>query len=240
LSSVGVTGSQFKRVEDERDLSGRVVLYTPPITVAPSDDDFYRQYCEYLLPLAQLSQGRVLCLFSSYRALSAAAEALKAKQLVDQSTIVLLIQSEKSTRSQAGQDNYRLVEQFKQQSSVILLGVGSFWEGLDLSGIPIAAVVIDKLPFAKPEDPLVSMRAAELAHFGVDSFEHYLLPEAIIRWRQGCGRLLRRASDRGVIMITDPRLQTKSYGAVFKNSLPPMPQLSDWQQVEEFIQNQSE
>jgi ATP-dependent DNA helicase DinG len=130
--------------------------------------------------------------------------------------------------------NEQLIAQFKAVESGVLLGTGSFWEGLDLSGVPLSAVVIDKLPFASPEDPLLKLRSAELNLHGVDSFEQALLPDAVIRFQQGCGRLLRRLSDRGIIMVADPRLHTKAYGRAFIDSVN-FSQVSDIKAVADFI-----
>ncbi len=142
--------------------------------------------------------------------------------------------------SQGQQENSLLIANFSSQPRAVLLATGSFWEGVDLSSAPLAGVVIDKLPFAPPNDPLLELRAASLSVHGIDPFSEDLLPAAVLRLRQGCGRLLRRSSDRGVIFIADPRLQSRDYGRAFIESLPAMLRSDLLADVKQFFARQND
>lgn len=224
---LGLDTVNFYQASSDIDFQRQAMLYTPKIPVDPRKDEFYDYYVEQLLPLLAAAKGRVLCLFSSYRGLNATASRLRRKGKA------VLIQ--RSPRDPRRVDNYKLVAQLKNQPQGILLATGSFWEGVDLSGFPLSAVAIDKLPFAHRDDPLIQLRSQELSEHGVDSFSEYLLPDAIVRLRQGCGRLLRRVSDRGVIMIADPRLQSQAYGQDFMASLPSMRRAVTVSEIESFF-----
>ena len=255
LNGLGLSKQLFKCVPSEINFQLQAKLYTPPLPVEPDHPHFIEHLIDELLPLLALLNGRVLMLFSSHQSLASAARILK--QVTDYPLFVQAapVRSYLSQEHQlgarqpgAGQtgglgagnsqsvDNQRLIQGFKSVDKGLLLGTGSFWEGLDLSGVPLAGVVIDKLPFASPTNPIAQLRAAELSAHGVDSFHHYVLPEAVIRLRQGCGRLLRRRSDRGVIMIADPRLHSKDYGDVFIKSLPAMQQVYSIAELHPFFQ----
>ena len=198
-------------------------LYFPDIAAEPADDNYLPLLRNHVLQLVEAIGGRILFLFSSHRALQQMAELLREAGRED-----LLVQGEG--------DNPRLIECFRRQPDGLLLGTGAFWEGLDLSGAPLSAVVIDKLPFATPTDPVVKMRSRHLQQMGLDAFSRYLIPDAILKLRQGCGRLLRRATDRGVIMLADPRLHNRVYGARFLDALGPMGTVSSPREAAEFIQ----
>ena len=231
LQSLGLERCAFHQLESAINYQQQAVLFMPELTVLPDHPDYSVQLLEQLIPLLAAVKGRVLCLFTSYQSLNAVGQGLlKAK--ID---CPLFMQQSNVDMPSGGADNYRLIKRFKEAPTGVLLGTGSFWEGLDLSGIPLAAVVIDKLPFVPPTDALLQLRSAELEHHGINSFEQTTLPDAVIRLRQGCGRLLRRISDRGVIMLADPRLRSKAYGEVFINSLPAMAQVSTLESLQPFL-----
>ena len=117
----------------------------------------------------------------------------------------------------------RLLREFREHGNAVLLGTASFWEGVDVKGDALRLVIIEKLPFASPDDPLVKARIEFLRRRGDNPFRDYQLPEAVLALKQGVGRLIRSEEDRGVIVICDPRLTTKGYGRTFRASLPPMP-----------------
>jgi ATP-dependent DNA helicase DinG len=119
----------------------------------------------------------------------------------------------------------QLLDTFRAAGNAILLGTGSFWQGVDVRGPALRIVVIDKLPFAAPDDPLVQARVAAIRRAGGDPFVEFQLPQAVLALKQGVGRLIRDFGDRGLIVLGDPRLRTRSYGRLFLASLPPMPQL---------------
>jgi ATP-dependent DNA helicase DinG len=218
IASLGLESMPFYRLDSAIDYQRHAKLFTPELPVNPQHPDYTRYLLVEVVSLLQLVAGRVLFLFSSHRALLAAAQ-----QLQPQLDRPLLVQGSGSSAADGG--HYQLIKAFKQADNAVLMATGSFWEGVDLSGLPISAVIIDKLPFAMPNDPLVQFRSSELSSHGVDSFEHYLLPEAVIRMQQGCGRLLRRINERGVIMLADPRLHSRPYGQLFIDSLPAMEQV---------------
>ena len=123
---------------------------------------------------------------------------------------------------QGEQPRSLLLEQFRESGQGVLLGSSSFWEGVDVIGDALSLVVIDKLPFAAPDDPVMEARSDSLRRAGGNPFTQLYLPQAVISLKQGAGRLIRDVSDRGALVICDPRIRTKSYGRVFLESLPPM------------------
>ena len=222
LRHVGLADTHFHHVASTIDYTRNAALYNPPLSNEPGHDNYVIELAEHVSALLQLVKGRVLFLFTSHNMLQK-----MARLLAGICRQTLLVQGMVS--------NDQLIERFKGTDEAVLLGTGSFWEGLDLSGARLAAVIIDKLPFASPSDPLVQLRSYDLAANGVDSFEYYLLPDAVIRLRQGCGRLLRRLSDKGIIMVADPRLHSKPYGAVFIDSLPTMMVSRSLAPLDEFL-----
>jgi ATP-dependent DNA helicase DinG len=128
-----------------------------------------------------------------------------------------------------------LLERFRSAGNAVLVGSQSFWEGVDVRGEALSVVIIDKLPFAPPDDPVLAARIAEMERRGQNGFMHHQLPEAIIALKQGAGRLIRDEHDRGVLMICDPRLISKPYGRRIWQSLPPFARTRDLKQVESFL-----
>jgi ATP-dependent DNA helicase DinG len=204
------------------DYRQRAKLYTPSLTVLPDNFAYAEQLALSISELLAVVPGRALLLFNSHAMLQQVAS-----QLDNLAGRQVLIQGDEL--------NVRLVDAFKNDAQSVLLGTGSFWEGLDLAGAPLSCVVIDKLPFASPVDPIVEIRSQYQARSGVDPFQSVLLPDAVLKLRQGCGRLLRRLQDKGVIMLADPRLDKKDYGTVFLQSLPPMDRCYDLQSVADFF-----
>jgi ATP-dependent DNA helicase DinG len=129
-----------------------------------------------------------------------------------------------------------LLETFRESGHAVLLGTGSFWEGVDVRGQALSCVIIDKLPFASPDDPVLQARLRRMEEENRNPFMEYQLPEAVIALRQGIGRLIRDAADYGVLMICDPRILTKSYGRIFRNSLPDMEWTRSLAGVRSFLQ----
>jgi ATP-dependent DNA helicase DinG len=121
----------------------------------------------------------------------------------------------------------------------VLLGTSSFWEGVDVRGEALSCVIIDKLPFASPGDPVLKARIDAMRKLGINAFMEYQLPDAVIALKQGAGRLIRDVHDRGVLMICDPRLLNKPYGRLFLDSLPPMARTRDPEQVAQFFAPQT-
>ena len=167
---------------------------------------------ERVRPLLEASEGGAFLLFTSHRALRTAARLLRAEAWPAQWP--LLVQND-APREQ-------LLRRFRESGRAVLLGTASFWEGVDVQGVALRLVVIDKLPFAPPDDPLVRARVQYLQAQGANPFRDYQLPEAALALKQGVGRLIRSEEDRGVVMICDPRLHSRGYGRALLASLPPM------------------
>jgi len=193
------------------DYPNQAFVYHPVGLPSPNAKDYIKICLRALWPLLQISQGRAFLLFTSHRGLQSAATLLKKHWSGE-----LLVQGEAPKSV--------LIERFRQKKSAILLGTGSFWEGVDVKGEDLSLVMIDRLPFMPPDDPMVEAKEADLKAKGLSAFVHFQLPEAVIAMKQGCGRLIRDAHDQGVLVLCDPRLKTKSYGQLFINSLPKM----DW------------
>ena len=130
---------------------------------------------------------------------------------------------------------HELVERFRQAGDAVLLGTASFWEGVDVAGAALSCVIIDKLPFASPGDPVMQARLDALRDAGGNPFVDYQLPQAVITLKQGAGRLIRGMEDRGVLVLCDPRLRSRGYGRMFLDSLPPMRRSESLADVEEFF-----
>ena len=128
-----------------------------------------------------------------------------------------------------------LLERFRRLGNAVLLGTASFWEGVDVRGEALSCVIIDKLPFASPGDPVLQARIDALRRSGGNPFHDFQLPQAVIALKQGAGRLIRDAQDRGVLVVCDPRLLSRSYGHAFLNSLPPMARTRDIEDVRRFF-----
>ena len=155
--------------------------------------------------------GRALVLFTSYEMMQRVA--VQARGALSAAGFELIVQGE-------GMSREAMTRALKENGRVVLFGAQSFWEGVDVAGEALSCVILARLPFAQVGDPIVEARSEKIAREGGSAFRDYSLPEAVIRFRQGFGRLIRTRRDRGVVVITDPRLVTKSYGAVFRRSLP--------------------
>jgi ATP-dependent DNA helicase DinG len=130
-----------------------------------------------------------------------------------------------------------LLERFRQLGNAVLLGTGSFWEGVDVRGEALSCVIIDKLPFASPDDPVFQARANAIAEAGGNAFMDFQVPAAVIALKQGAGRLIRDVNDRGVLVLCDPRLLSKNYGRIFLASLPPLTRTRELADVQAFFEN---
>jgi ATP-dependent DNA helicase DinG len=180
-----------------------------------------------VLPVLKASKGRAFLLFTTLRALAIARELLATAFERERLAWPLLVQGE-GARSE-------LLSRFRELGNAVLLGSASFWEGVDVPGDALSVVVIDKLPFAPPDDPLLAARLEHLRAEGGNPFFDYQLPQAAIALKQGAGRLIRTETDRGVLMICDPRLTDKPYGKRIWRSLPPMKRTRELADVESFF-----
>lgn len=183
------------------------LIYHPIGLPEPREADYIKICLRAAWPLLKASQGRAFLLFTSFRALS------EAKAILENHWDgVLLVQGEAPKAE--------LLSRFKSEPKALLLGTSSFWEGVDVKGQTLQLVIIDRIPFAPPDDPLVQARESYLKQKGLNGFAHFQLPEATMALKQGCGRLIRDQTDRGVLMLCDPRLRTKRYGQSIIESLP--------------------
>jgi ATP-dependent DNA helicase DinG len=166
-----------------------------------------------VLPMIEASGGRCFLLCTTIRAVNRAAERLRDEFAKRNLSFPLMVQGE------AGRTE--LLDRFRAAGNAVLIGSQSFWEGVDVRGEALSLVVIDKLPFSPPDDPVLAARIESLERRGLNGFIHHQLPAAIINLKQGAGRLIRDEADRGVLMICDPRLISKAYGKRIWQSLPP-------------------
>ena len=203
------------------------LLYVPTNLPEPNSEGYTEAVVQAALPLIEASKGRAFLLFTSLRAMQRAHEILQAEFDRRGWDYPLMLQGEGS-RSE-------LLTRFRGHGNAVLLGSQSFWEGVDVRGEALSLVIIDKLPFAPPDDPVLAARIAQLNKQGHNAFMEYQLPRAIITLKQGAGRLIRDETDRGVLMICDPRLITKSYGKRIWQSLPPMRRTREEAEAVEFF-----
>jgi ATP-dependent DNA helicase DinG len=206
------------------DFARQALLYLPQPMPEPREAGYAQCLHECIRSVLDLSRGRAFVLFTSHAALQLAHGVLQS-----QLAYPLLVQGE-APRGQ-------LLERFREAGNAVLLGTYSFWEGVDVRGEALSCVIIDKLPFAPPDDPLLRARHAALREQGLDPFNHQQLPHAAIALKQGVGRLIRDAADRGVVVICDPRLYRKGYGRRLLDSLPPMRRTQDIETVREFFRS---
>ncbi|TQV42317.1 helicase, partial [Xanthomonas perforans] len=189
------------------DWARQALCYLPPNLPDPAARGFGTALIGALTPVLEASNGRAFLLFASHRALREAAEALRGAPWP------LFVQGEAPRAT--------LLQRFRDSGNGVLLGSASFREGVDVVGDALSVVVIDKLPFAAPDDPVFEARLDAIRREGGNPFRDEQLPQAVIALKQGVGRLIRSETDRGVLVLCDPRLVNKSYGRTFMKSLPP-------------------
>ncbi len=226
-AQVGLPDADAVQFGSPFDYAQQALLYLPAQLDMPSSPAHTSQVVNTALPLIEASGGRCFMLFTSYRALRAAAEQLRRLWMTD-APYPLLVQGE------APRD--ALLKAFREAGNAVLLGTGSFWEGVDVKGRALSVVVIDKLPFAVPDEPLTKARLAAIEQRGGNSFMEMSVPDAVVMLKQGVGRLIRDTADTGVVMLCDRRLTTRSYGKLFLDSLPPMPRTTQVSDAIAFLQ----
>jgi len=204
----------------------QTLMYVPKDLPAPNDPDFGYKAAERILDILKLSSGRALVLFTSYHNLNLVYQLLNGK------VPYTIFKQGEAPRSS-------LLVEFRQDTHSVLMATGSFWQGVDVPGEALSCLIIDKLPFDSPGDPLVAGRIESVRARGGNPFMDYQLPSAIISLKQGLGRLIRNVSDQGILSILDVRLLTSRYGRFFFDSLPQIPLSHELKDIRQFFEQSS-
>ena len=226
-SQMGLELATAKSWPSPFDYTRQALLYVPADLPDPSSIAYTDAVVDAALPVIEAAGGRAFLLCTTLRAVRRAAERLRELFAERQLPWPLLVQGELGRNE--------LLERFRSAGNAVLVGSQSFWEGVDVRGDALSVVIIDKLPFAPPDDPVLAARIAAMERRGQNGFMHHQLPEAIISLKQGAGRLIRDEHDRGILMICDPRLISKGYGRRIWQSLPPFARTRDLKEVQNFL-----
>ena len=219
---LGIEDAHARRWDSPFDFAKQALLYVPTGLPAPNSPEYTSMVVDAARPVIEASGGRAFFLLTSYRALNIVARALEGN--IDYPLLV-----------QGSLPRGELLDRFRELGNAVLVGTSSFWEGVDVRGEALSCVIIDKLPFSSPGDPVMQARLEAMRERGLNPFFDYQVPQAAITLKQGVGRLIRDVSDSGALMICDPRLFGKGYGRIFRESLPPMPVSRDVADVQAFF-----
>jgi len=219
---LGLEDAESGQWDSPFDYVQQSMMYVPTGLPEPRERHYTEVMVEKIIPVLEASEGRAFILFTSHRALREAAT-----QLALSTDFTLLVQGE-LPKSQ-------MLEKFRQAKRAVLLGTASFWEGVDVRGEALSCVIIDKLPFASPGDPVTKARLEHMTANGQSPFFEFQLPSAALTLKQGVGRLIRDVEDKGLLVLCDPRLSSKAYGKVFVTSLPAMPITQEIKDVTRFF-----
>ena len=219
---LGLRDAEEVRVPSEFDYRRQALLYLPRRMPPPKSPTFAEAAARETIELLKRSRGRAFVLFTSYAVLRTV------QQFVEMALDFPIFVQGSAPRSM-------LIDQFRSTPNAVLLATSSFWQGVDVVGEALSCVIIDKLPFASPGDPVVAARIDAMTAEGGDAFSDYQVPLAILGLQQGLGRLIRHRTDRGVLAILDPRVKTMGYGRRFLASLPPAPVTHDLEAVARFF-----
>ncbi len=226
-SQMGLWDEPAKSWPSPFDYGRQGLLYVPQNLPQPNSPDYTDAVIDAALPVIEAAGGRAFLLCTTIRAVNRAAERLRAEFEARHLDFPLMVQGE------AGRTE--LLDRFRAAGNAVLIGGQSFWEGVDVRGEALSLVIIDKLPFSSPDDPVLAARIDALESKGMNGFMHHQLPAAIINLKQGTGRLIRDETDRGVLMICDPRLISKGYGRRIWQSLPPFKRTRELDVVQAFL-----
>ena len=221
-SRLGVRDASQVRVPSEFDYARQALLYLPRRVPSPKSPTCSAAAAREVIEILKRTRGRAFVLFTSYAMLRSV------QQFVEMSLPFPILVQGTAPRS-------TLIERFRSTPNAVLLATSSFWQGVDVVGEALSCVIVDRLPFASPGDPITAARIESIRAAGGDAFAEYQVPLAILALQQGLGRLIRHRADRGVLAVLDPRLRTMGYGRRFLDSLPPAPVTHDLAAVERFF-----
>ncbi|HEV3220226.1 MAG TPA: ATP-dependent DNA helicase [Candidatus Acidoferrales bacterium] len=223
---LGITSALERVLPTEFDYKKQALLYVPPKIPDVRDAGFAGKAAEEIAALLEITEGRAFCLFTSYSQMNEIYG--RVRQLVD---FPLLLQGSAPRPA--------LLEKFRNTPNAVLFATASFWQGVDVPGEQLSCVIVDKLPFAVPSDPVIAARVRALQEEGRNAFAEYQVPEAVLALKQGFGRLIRSRSDRGILAILDSRIERMSYGKIFIASLPGYSTTRDIAEVARFMRKAS-
>jgi ATP-dependent DNA helicase DinG len=221
---LGVQPAKEAVLPQEFNFAEQAILYMPRALPDVRNPAYAGSAADEIVKLLEISQGRAFCLFTSYAQMRVIYERVSGRvgfHLLLQGTAPRSI----------------LLERFRATPNAVLFATSSFWQGVDVPGSQLSCVIIDKLPFAVPSDPIVAARVRALQEDGRNPFAEYQVPEAVLALKQGFGRLIRSKTDRGILAILDNRIQRMQYGRIFLESLPPYSTTQDLAEVARFMEN---
>jgi ATP-dependent DNA helicase DinG len=219
---LGLENARELIVPSHFDYESQALFFVPPNMPDPRDAGFTAQATMRIRQLLEITRGRAFCLFTSLAQMQQVHDAL-----LGQLDYPMLLQGSAPKTA--------LIEQFRSTPNAVLFATSSFWQGVDVQGEQLSCVIIDKIPFAVPSDPIVQARGRAIDEAGGNSFVDYSVPAAVITLKQGFGRLIRSLNDRGLLVLLDNRILKKQYGRIFVQSLPPYTRTTDIRKVEEFF-----